>query len=53
MGDNGRFPTLPVAAMTATDALLSKSSYYLPVYAPRQLVLERGQGARVWDIEGR
>ena len=37
----------------ATDALLSKSAYYLPVYAPRQLVLERGQGARVWDVEGR
>ena len=36
-----------------TDALLSKSAYYLPVYAPRQLVLERGQGARVWDVEGR
>ena len=40
--------------MTAASAdLLSKSSYYLPVYAPRQLVLERGQGARVWDVEGR
>ena len=37
----------------ATDALLSKSAYYLPVYAPRQLVLDRGQGARVWDVEGR
>lgn len=36
-----------------TADLLSKSSYYLPVYAPRQLVLERGQGARVWDVEGR
>ncbi|MGV8961496.1 MAG: acetylornithine transaminase [Stenotrophomonas sp.] len=41
--------------MTAanTDALLSLSHYYLPVYRPRQLVLDRGQGARVWDIEGR
>lgn len=27
--------------------------YTLPVYKPRQLVLERGQGSRVWDIEGR
>lgn len=27
--------------------------YYLPVYRPRELVLERGQGARVWDSEGR
>lgn len=24
----------------------------LPVYRPRQLVLERGQGARVWDRDG-
>ncbi|MCW4454588.1 acetylornithine transaminase [Flavobacterium sp. MXW15] len=39
--------------MTAADPLLSLSHYYLPVYRPRQLVLERGQGARVWDIEGR
>jgi acetylornithine/N-succinyldiaminopimelate aminotransferase len=27
--------------------------YYLPVYAPHALVLERGQGSRVWDAEGR
>lgn len=27
--------------------------YYLPVYRPRELVLERGQGARVWDSQGR
>jgi acetylornithine/N-succinyldiaminopimelate aminotransferase len=54
MGDNGDFPIKPVTAMSADTAdLLSKSSYYLPVYAPRQLVLERGQGARVWDVEGR
>ena len=26
---------------------------YLPVYRPRELVLERGQGARVWDLQGR
>ncbi|MEO5963530.1 MAG: acetylornithine transaminase [Thermomonas sp.] len=27
--------------------------YYLPVYRPRELILERGQGARLWDSEGR
>lgn len=26
---------------------------YLPVYRPRELILERGQGARVWDAQGR
>ncbi|MCA7026314.1 hypothetical protein K9F17_20950, partial [Stenotrophomonas acidaminiphila] len=25
----------------------------VPVYRPRQLVLERGQGARLWDTQGR
>lgn len=37
----------------ATDPLISLSQYYLPVYKPRQVVLERGQGARVWDTTGR
>lgn len=40
--------------MTAVaEPLLSLSRYYLPVYRPRQLVLERGQGARLWDVQGR
>lgn len=26
---------------------------YLPVYKPRQLILERGRGSRLWDSEGR
>ena len=37
----------------ATDPLISLADYYLPVYKPRQVVLERGQGARVWDTQGR
>ncbi len=37
-----------------TAALVEKGQrYYLPVYRPRQLVLARGEGSRVWDIEGR
>ena len=27
--------------------------YWLPVYKPRELVLDHGQGARVWDSESR
>ncbi|MBM7129062.1 acetylornithine transaminase [Dyella mobilis] len=27
--------------------------YWLPVYRPRELVLDHGKGARVWDTEGR
>ena len=27
--------------------------YWLPIYKPRELVLDHGKGARVWDTEGR
>ncbi|KAF1687300.1 aspartate aminotransferase family protein [Pseudoxanthomonas broegbernensis] len=37
-----------------TAALLDLGrNYYLPVYRPRELVLERGQGSRLWDSAGR
>ncbi len=36
------------AALTA----LAKR-YWLPVYKPREMVLDHGRGARVWDTEGR
>ncbi len=40
--------------MTDTAALLEKGQrYYLPVYRQRPMVLDRGLGARVWDLEGR
>ncbi len=38
----------------STEALVAAGQrYYLPVYKPRHLILERGQGSRVWDIDGR
>jgi len=37
---------------TVARPILSLSDYYLPIYRPRPLVLERGQGARVWDNQG-
>lgn len=27
--------------------------YYVPNYKPREMILEKGQGARLWDIEGK
>ncbi len=40
--------------MSSTRELLALAQrYQLPVYRPRELILERGQGARVWDSEGR
>ncbi|RZA18533.1 MAG: acetylornithine transaminase [Lysobacteraceae bacterium] len=40
--------------MSDTAQLLAAGKHYLlPVYRPRELILERGQGARVWDSSGR
>jgi acetylornithine/N-succinyldiaminopimelate aminotransferase len=37
-----------------TDALVALGQRrYLPVYKPRHLILDRGRGSRLWDIEGR
>ncbi len=37
-----------------TAALLALGrERYLPIYRPRELILERGLGARVWDAQGR
>lgn len=59
MGVDAEYGKL-VSAMTqditveGTNALVDLGQrYYLPVYKPRHLILERGQGSRVWDIEGR
>lgn len=38
---------------TTPDLLSNGQRYYLPVYRPRDVILARGQGARVWDSEGR
>ncbi len=36
------------------SALIERGKrYWLPVYKPRELVLDHGKGARVWDTEGR
>ena len=36
-----------------SQALLARADrYYVPVYRPRRLVLERGAGSRVWDRDG-
>jgi len=38
---------------SAADLIALGDARYLPVYRPRRMVLERGQGSRVWDKEGR
>ncbi|MEO5558158.1 MAG: acetylornithine transaminase [Dokdonella sp.] len=38
----------------STSALIELGKrYWLPVYKPREIVLARGVGARVWDLDGR
>ena len=38
---------------TTAELLATGQQYYLPVYKPREVILERGQGARVWDQQGK
>ena len=37
---------------TTSDLLAAGQHYYLPVYRPRKVILDHGQGARVWDRDG-
>jgi acetylornithine/N-succinyldiaminopimelate aminotransferase len=38
----------------SSASLMEKGKrYWLPVYKPRELVLDHGKGARVWDAQGR
>ncbi|MCL6713633.1 acetylornithine transaminase [Pseudomonas sp. R2.Fl] len=48
-----RPPADTMTASSASELLAKGKQYYLPVYRQRELVLERGQGARIWDSEGR
>ncbi len=44
----------PSTASAESAALLARADrYYVAVYQPRRIVLERGSGSRVWDSEGR
>lgn len=41
------------AASRTSDLLALGERYWLPVYRPRAIVLDHGEGARVWDLDGR
>ena len=53
MGHNAGSQPSAVAMVQSTEDPLALSRYYLPVYRQRQVVLERGEGSRLWDSEGR
>jgi acetylornithine/N-succinyldiaminopimelate aminotransferase len=41
-----------MTASPASELLAKGKQYYLPIYRQRELILDRGQGARIWDSEG-
>lgn len=38
---------------TTADLLAAGKRYYVPIYKPRETILERGQGSRMWDRDGK
>ncbi len=40
-------------SVPTSELIALGQQYYLPVYRPREIVLERGQGSRLWDRDGR
>src|SRR5688572_119524 len=38
---------------TSAELFALSERYYLPVYRPRRIVLDHGEGSRVWDRDGR
>jgi acetylornithine/N-succinyldiaminopimelate aminotransferase len=46
-------PQIDASADDTAQLLALGRERYLPVYRPRELILERGLGARVWDSTGR
>jgi len=54
VGLDAEYRGVVVEVQPATSDLLELGRrYWLPVYRPRDVILERGQGARVWDRDGR
>jgi acetylornithine/N-succinyldiaminopimelate aminotransferase len=52
--EHGRVVNMATSPVENTADLIGLGQrYWLPVYRPRELVLERGLGARVWDRDGR
>jgi acetylornithine/N-succinyldiaminopimelate aminotransferase len=41
------------AMESSADLIAAGKRHVLPVYRPREVILDHGQGARVWDREGR
>ena len=44
---------MPTSTDDSSHLIDLAKRYWLPVYKPRELVLDHGKGARVWDTHGR
>jgi acetylornithine/N-succinyldiaminopimelate aminotransferase len=44
-------PTAPLSAASA-DLVKKGQDYYVPNYKPREMILDHGKGARLWDLDG-
>ncbi len=43
----------PTVTSSATQELVAKGQrYFVPNYKPREMILDHGKGARVWDLDG-
>lgn len=38
---------------TSADLVARGQKYYVPNYKPREMILDHGKGARVWDLDGK
>ncbi|MBF0276699.1 MAG: aspartate aminotransferase family protein [SAR324 cluster bacterium] len=39
--------------LSSEELVARGKAAYLPVYSPREMILDHGKGARLWDLEGR
>ena len=53
MGLDAEHRGMVMAQTTTAELLDTGRHYYLPVYKPREVILDRGQGSRIWDRDGK
>ncbi|MGK5092940.1 aspartate aminotransferase family protein [Deltaproteobacteria bacterium TL4] len=47
------YATNPKISQITEDLISKGGHHYIPVYAPKAMVLSHGQGARLWDLDGK
>lgn len=52
MATKKKSQTLKKASAATKKLVATGKQYYVPNYKPRETILDRGKGARIWDIDG-